>query len=154
MQRFYFGCLMAALLIATLFTCCSPNPREKYRQEMKEKIEQSEIVESYQETPEEACKNMLMMRAEMIQSKHVDSTYINMPVDAIICIVLKYPEFTIEEVVKEYERNIKYYTDIIVQKEKIEKYIKMIKKESIQLPDSIPNKPKLDKNSIIKLDSM
>lgn len=141
MKNFYTSCVLAALLIMTLFTCCSPNPREKYQQEMKEKIKQSEIVESYQETPEEACKIMLDLRREMIESQHIDSTYINMPVDAIICIILKYPDFTIEETVKEYERNIKYYTDLITQKDKIEKYKEKLKEESIPLPDSIPNKP-------------
>ena len=142
MKRFYFGCLMAALLIATLFTCCSPNPREKHQQEIKEKIEQSNTVEPYQETPEEACKIMLEVREEMINSKHIDSTYINMPIDAIICIILKYPNFTVEETVKEYERNIEYYTDLIMQKDKIEHYKNKLKEEDIPLPDSMPSKPK------------
>lgn len=144
MKNFYVTCLTAVLLVMTLFTCCSPNPREKYKQEIKEKIKQSNTVEPYKETPEEACEIMLSLREEMIKSQHVDSMYINMPVDAIICIILKYPDFSISETVEEYEKNIKYYTDLITQKNKIEKYKEKLEKESILLPDSIPNKPKVD----------
>lgn len=147
MKNFYTSCVLAALLIVTLFTCCSPNPRETYKQHMQEKIKQNETVKSYQETPEEACKIMLDLRREMIESQHIDSTYINMPIDAIICIILKYPDFTIEETVKEYERNIKYYTDLITQKDKIEKYKEKLKEESIPLPDSIPNSSGMNKDS-------
>ena len=140
-KTFYAFCVFIAITIMAMFTCCRSNNEHEDNQQGR--LQKGDTVEIYKETPVEACTMMLQIKNEMIKSKHVDSVYIHMPTDAIICIVLKYPDYTIEDVVNEYEKNIKYYNEILKTKKEIEQYKEIIK-ESMPLPDSIPNKPKVD----------
>ena len=77
----------------------------------------------------------------MITNKIVDSTYINMPEEAIIVIVLQNPEFTVHEIVETYLHNQEYYNSILENKKKIEEYKRFLKNKE---PDTIPHTLKPD----------
>lgn len=129
----YFSLVLLMLSILIVSSC---KQHERKSPTIKKTIVEEEI------TPEQACTAMLDMRNEMIYQDHIDSVYTNMPVEAIIVICLNNPEYTVEEVVKEYEGKIEYYTELLRQKALIEKYKKTIKQQF--KPDTIPNKPHKD----------
>lgn len=133
----YFSLVLLMLSILIVSSC---RPREVKSPIIKESI----IEEQEKETPEQVCTTMLEMRNEMIYQDHIDSMYINMPVEAIIVICLNNPEYTVEDVVKEYESKIEYYTELLRQKALIEKYKETIKIKQQFKPDTIPNKPHKD----------
>lgn len=129
----YFSLVLLMLSVLIVSSC------KQYEQKsptIKKTIVEEEI------TPEQACTAMLSIRNDMIYQEHIDSVYISMPVEAIIVICLNNPEYTVEEVVKEYEGKIEYYTELLRQKALIEKYKKTIKQQF--KPDTIPNKPHKD----------
>lgn len=132
----YFSLVLLTLSIL-IVSSCGPRERESL-------IVKKTIVEEPEITPEQACTAMLDMRSEMIYQNHIDSVYINMPVEAIIVICLNNPEYTIEDIVKEYEGKIEYYTELLRQKALIEKYKSLIKNKQQVKPDTIPDKPKKD----------
>lgn len=129
----YFSLVLLMLSILIVSSC---KQHERKSPTIKKTIVEEEI------TPEQACTAMLDIRNEMIYQDHIDSVYTNMPVEAIIVICLNNPEYTVEEVVKEYEGKIEYYTELLRQKALIEKYKKTIKQQF--KPDTIPNKPYKD----------
>lgn len=129
----YFSLVLLMLSILIVSSC---KQHERKSPTIKKTIVEEEI------TPEQACTAMLDMRNEMIYQDHIDSVYTNMPVEAIIVICLNNPEYTVEEIVKEYEGKIEYYTELLRQKALIEKYKKTIKQQF--KPDTIPNKPHKD----------
>lgn len=131
----YFSLVLLTLSIL-IVSSCKQHERESLT------IKKT-IVEEPEITPEQACTAMLDMRSEMIYQSHIDSVYINMPVEAIIVICLNNPEYTVEDIVKEYEGKIEYYTELLRQKALIEKYRSLIKKQQMK-PDTIPDKPKKD----------
>lgn len=129
----YFSLVLLMLSILIVSSC---KQHERKSPTIKKTIVEEEI------TPEQACTAMLDMRNDMIYQEHIDSVYISMPVEAIIVICLNNPEYTVEEVVKEYEGKLEYYTELLKQKALIEKYKKTIKQQF--KPDTIPNKPHKD----------
>lgn len=142
MIKFYHFYLTCAIILSALtFTCCSNKKCVS-----KEMFKESDSLLNIQEepiytTPEESVELMLGIRNEMITNKIVDSTYINMPEEAIIVIVLQNPEFTVQEVVETYLHNQEYYNNILENKKKIEEYKRFIKNKE---PDSIPHTLKPD----------
>ena len=132
---FSLALLMLSMLVVS---SCELRERKTSISEKEIKIEEPEI------SPEQACTAMLDIRNEMIYQDHIDSVYVNMPVEAIIVICLNNPEYTVEDVVKEYESKIEYYTELLRQKALIEKYKKTIKIKQQFKPDTIPNKPYKD----------
>lgn len=131
----YFSLVLLMLSVLIVSSC---KPREQ-----KSLIQKETVIEE-QETPEQVCTTMLEMRNEMIYQDHIDSVYVNMPVEAIIVICLNNPTYTIEDIVKEYESKIEYYTELLRQKTLIEKYKETIKIKQQFKPDTIPNKPHKD----------
>lgn len=137
MKHFHFTLILLAVLIATIATCCDNIHR---RAAKKQQIEQIiDTVDTIKMTPMESVNMMLDIRKEMIESYHVDSVYMAMPEDIITLIVFDNPDCDVSWVVKHYEENIDYYTDVLKQKQKIEDY----KKQQSE-PDTLTNKPHPD----------
>lgn len=124
-------CLLAILLMCVTMCCNRHNP---HAQQIT--TEQVDSVDTIKMTPMESVNMMLDIRKEMIESHHVDSVYMTMPEDIITLIVFDNPDCDVSWVVKHYEENIDYYTDVLKQKQKIEDY----KKQQSE-PDTLPNKP-------------
>lgn len=127
-------CLLTILLMCVTMCCNRHNP---HAQQIT--TEQVDSVDTIKMTPMESVNMMLDIRKEMIESHHVDSVYMTMPEDIITLIVFDNPDCDISYVVRHYEENIDYYTDILKQKQKIEDY----KKQQSE-PDTLPNKPHPD----------
>ena len=127
-------CLLAILLMCVTMCCNRHNP---HAQQIT--TEQVDSVDTIKMTPMESVNMMLDIRKEMIESHYVDSVYMAMPEDIITLIVFDNPDCDISWVVKHYEENIDYYTDVLKQKQKIEDY----KKQQSE-PDTLPNKPHPD----------
>lgn len=127
-------CLLAILLMCVTMCCNRHNP---HAQQIT--TEQVDSVDTIRITPMESVNMMLDIRKEMIESHHVDSVYMTMPEDIITLIVFDNPDCDVSWVVKHYEENIDYYTDVLRQKQKIEDY----KKQQSE-PDTLPNKPHPD----------
>lgn len=141
MIKFYHFCLMCAIMLSALvFTSCS-NKNVVSEEMFKQTDSLLNIQENIYTTPEESVELMLEIRNDMITNKIVDSTYINMPEEAIIIIVLQHPEFTVHEVVEMYLNNQEYYNNILENKKKIEEYKRFLKNKE---PDSIPKTLKPD----------
>lgn len=126
--------LLTILLMCTIMCCNRHNP---HAQQIT--TEQVDSVDTIKMTPMESVNMMLDIRKEMIESHHVDSVYMAMPEDIITLIVFDNPDCDVSWVVKHYEENIDYYTDVLKQKQKIEDY----KKQQSE-PDTLPNKPHPD----------
>lgn len=140
MKQFYHLCLLIVLIIsATVFTCCNNNRKSISSHE----TEFIDTISTPQSTPEEAVSLMLDIRKEIIETNYRDSVYITMPEDAIICIVMNNPDWDVEQVVNEYEKNKAYYNNILNIRDKIDKY-KRIQKNIITIPDTIPMLTKPD----------
>lgn len=127
-------CLLTILLMCVTMCCNRHNP---HAQQIT--TEQVDSVDTIKMTPMESVNMMLDIRKEMIESHHVDSVYMTMPEDIITLIVFDNPDCDVFWVVKHYEGNIDYYTDVLKQKQKIEDY----KKQQSE-PDTLPNKPHPD----------
>lgn len=127
-------CLLAILLMCVTMCCNRHNP---HAQQIT--TEQVDSVDTIKMTPMESVNMMLDIRKEMIESHHVDSVYMTMPEDIITLIVFDNPDCDVSWVVKHYEENINYYTDVLKQKQKIEDY----KKQQSE-PDTLPDKPHPD----------
>lgn len=127
-------CLLTILLMCVIMCCNRHNP---HAQQIT--TEQVDSVDTIRMTPMESVNMMLDIRKEMIESHHVDSIYMTMPEDIITLIVFDNPDCDVSWVVKHYEENIDYYTDVLKQKQKIEDY----KKQQSE-PDTLPNKPHPD----------
>ena len=141
MIKFYHLCLMCAIMLSALvFTCCS-NKSVVSEEMFKQTDSLLNMQENVYTTPEESVELMLGIRNDMIINKIVDSTYINMPEEAIIVIVLQNPEFTVHEVVEMYLNNQEYYNNILENKKKIEEYKRFLKNKE---PDTIPHTLKPD----------
>lgn len=123
-------CLLTILLMCVTMCCNRHNP---HAQQIT--TEQVDSVDTIKMTPMESVNMMLDIRKEMIESHHVDSVYMTMPEDIITLIVFDNPNCDISYVVRHYEENIDYYTDVLKQKQKIEDY----KKQQSE-PDTLPNK--------------
>lgn len=123
-------CLLVILLMCVTMCCNRHNP---HAQQITTK--QIDSVDTIKMTPMESVNMMLDIRKEMIESHHVDSVYMAMPEDIITLIVFDNPDCDVSWVVKHYEENIDYYTDVLKQKQKIEDY----KKQQSE-PDTLPNK--------------
>lgn len=123
-------CLLTILLMCVTMCCNRHNP---HAQQIT--TEQVDSVDTIKMTPMESVNMMLDIRKEMIESHHVDSVYMTMPEDIITLIVFDNPDCDISYVVRHYEENIDYYTDVLKQKQKIEDY----KKQQSE-PDTLPNK--------------
>lgn len=132
--------MCAIMLSALVFTSCS-NKNVVSEEMFKQTDSLLNIQENIYTTPEESVELMLEIRNDMITNKIVDSTYINMPEEAIIIIVLQHPEFTVHEVVEMYLNNQEYYNNILENKKKIEEYKRFLKNKE---PDSIPKTLKPD----------
>lgn len=128
-------CLLVILLMCVTMCCNRHNPRDAQQIT----TEQVDSVDTIKMTPMESVNMMLDIRKEMIESHHVDSVYMAMPEDIITLIVFDNPDCDVSWVVKHYEGNIDYYTDVLKQKQKIEDY----KKQQSE-PDTLPNKPHPD----------
>lgn len=127
-------CLFVILLMCVTMCCNRHNP---HAQQIT--TEQVDSVDTIKMTPMESVNMMLDIRKEMIESHHVDSVYMAMPEDIITLIVFDNPDCDVSWVVKHYEENTDYYTDVLKQKQKIEDY----KKQQSE-PDTLPNKPHPD----------
>nr|DAO36410.1 MAG TPA: hypothetical protein [Bacteriophage sp.] len=127
-------CLLVILLMCVTMCCNRHNP---HAQQIT--TEQVDSVDTIKMTPMESVNMMLDIRKEMIESHHVDSVYMAMPEDIITLIVFDNPDCDVSWVVKHYEENTDYYTDVLKQKQKIEDY----KKQQSE-PDTLPNKPHPD----------
>ena len=127
-------CLLVILLMCVTMCCNRHNP---HAQQIT--TEQVDSVDTIKMTPMESVNMMLDIRKEMIENHHVDSIYMTMPEDIITLIVFDNPDCDVSWVVKHYEENIDYYTDVLKQKQKIEDY----KKQQSE-PDTLPNKPHPD----------
>ena len=127
-------CLLTILFMCIIMCCNRHNP---HAQQIT--TEQVDSVDTIKMTPMESVNMMLDIRKEMIESHHVDSVYMTMPEDIITLIVFDNPDCDVSWVVKHYEENIDYYTDVLKQKQKIEDYKKQQSK-----PDTLPNKPHPD----------
>lgn len=127
-------CLLVILLMCVTMCCNRHNP---HAQQIT--TEQVDSVDTIKMTPMESVNMMLDIRKEMIESHHVDSVYMSMPEDIITLIVFDNPDCDVSWVVKHYEENTDYYTDVLKQKQKIEDY----KKQQSE-PDTLPNKPHPD----------
>lgn len=134
-KQFKFTVLLLAILIMCVTMCC--NRHNPHAQQIT--TEQVDSVDTIRMTPMESVNMMLDIRKEMIESHHVDSIYMTMPEDIITLIVFDNPDCDVSWVVKHYEENIDYYTDVLKQKQKIEDY----KKQQSE-PDTLPNKPHPD----------
>lgn len=140
MKHFYKFCLFLALVIsAIVFTCCNNNRKPI----TSHKTEFIDTIPAIQSTPEEAVSLMLDIRKEIIETNYRDSVYITMPEDAIICIVMNNPDWDVEQVVNEYEKNKPYYDNILNIRDKIDKY-RRIQKNIMTIPDTIPIKTNPD----------
>lgn len=140
MKHFYKFCLFLALIIsAIVFTCCNNNRKSISSHE----TEFIDTIPASQSTPEEAVSLMLDIRKEIIETNYRDSVYITMPEDAIICIVMNNPDWDVEQVVNEYEKNKSYYDNILNIRDKIDKY-RRIQKNIMTIPDTIPIKTNPD----------
>lgn len=127
-------CLLAIFIMCITMCCNRHNPHVQQIT-----TEQVDSVDTIKMTPMESVNMMLDIRKEMIESHHVDSVYMTMPEDIITLIVFDNPDCDVSWVVKHYEENIDYYTDVLKQKQKIEDY----KKQQSE-PDTLPNKPHPD----------
>lgn len=134
-QQFKFTVLLLAILTMCVVMSCNRHSRI----EQPIITEQVDSVDTIKMTPMESVNMMLDIRKEMIESHHVDSVYMAMPEDIITLIVFDNPDCDVSWVVKHYEENIDYYTDVLKQKQKIEDY----KKQQSE-PDTLPNKPHPD----------
>lgn len=140
MKHFYKFCLFLALIIsAIVFTCCNNNRKPI----TSHKTEFIDTIPAIQSTPEEAVSLMLDIRKEIIETNYQDSVYITMPEDVIICIVMNNPDWDVEQVVNEYEKNKNYYNNILNLRDKIDKY-RRIQKNIATIPDTIPIKTNPD----------
>lgn len=140
MKHFYKFCLFIALIISvTVFTCCNNNRKPISSHE----TEFIDTIPAIQSTPEEAVSLMLDIRKEIIETNYRDSVYITMPEDVIICIVMNNPDWDVEQVVNEYEKNKSYYNNILNIRDKIDKY-RRIQKNLVTIPDTIPIKTNPD----------
>lgn len=125
-------CLLVILLTCVTM-CCNKHNSHASQQIITEQVDS---VDTIKMTPMESVNMMLDIRKEMIESHHVDSVYMTMPEDIITLIVFDNPDCDVSWVVKHYEENIDYYTDVLKQKQKIED----CKKQQSE-PDTLPNKP-------------
>lgn len=140
MKHFYKFYLFLALIIsAIVFTCCNNNRKPISSHE----TEFIDTIPAIQSTPEEAVSLMLDIRKEIIETNYRDSVYITMPEDVIICIVMNNPDWDVEQVVNEYEKNKNYYNNILNIRDKIDKY-RRIQKNLVTIPDTIPIKTNPD----------
>lgn len=136
MKHYNLTVCLLAIFIMCITMCCN---RHSNTQVSPITIEQVDSVDTIKMTPMESVNMMLDIRKEMIESHHVDSVYMTMPEDIITLIVFDNPDCDIPYVVRHYEENIDYYTDVLKQKQKIEDY----KKQQSE-PDTLPNKPHPD----------
>lgn len=135
MKHYKLTVVLLTILLMCVLMCC--NRHNPHAQQIT--TEQVDSVDTIKMTPMESVNMMLDIRKEMIESHHVDSVYMAMPEDIITLIVFDNPDCDVSWVVKYYEENIDYYTDILKQKQKIEDY----KKQQAE-PDTLPNKPHPD----------
>ena len=136
MKHYNLTVYLLTIFIMCITMCCN---RHSNTQVSPITTEQVDSVDTIKMTPMESVNMMLDIRKEMIESHHVDSVYMTMPEDIITLIVFDNPDCDVSWVVKHYEENIDYYTDILKQKQKIEDY----KKQQSE-PDTLPNKPHPD----------
>lgn len=135
MKHYNLTIYLSVISLMCVTMCC--NRHNPHAQQIT--TEQVDSVDTIKMTPMESVNMMLDIRKEMIESHHVDSVYMTMPEDIITLIVFDNPDCDVSWVVKHYEENIDYYTDVLKQKQKIEDY----KKQQSE-PDTLPNKPHPD----------
>lgn len=135
MKHYNLTIYLLVILLMCVTMCC--NRHNPHAQQIT--TEQVDSVDTIKMTPMESVNMMLDIRKEMIESHHVDSVYMAMPEDIITLIVFDNPDCDVSWVVKHYEENTDYYTDVLKQKQKIEDY----KKQQSE-PDTLPNKPHPD----------
>lgn len=136
MKHYNFTVCLLVIFLMCVTMCCN---RHNSRVSQQITTEQVDSVDTIKMTPMESVNMMLDIRKEMIESHHIDSVYMTMPEDIITLIVFDNPDCDVSWVVKHYEENIDYYTDVLKQKQKIEDY----KKQQSE-PDTLPNKPHPD----------
>lgn len=133
--------LIVTMITSMVFTNCE-NPRKKTIP-----VVDSTNIDTIVITPEMHVNSLLEEQADSKHFRTCDSTFIFMPSEIIIKIAYENPDWASYEIAEQYLRHKKEYDEWYMNYKNVEKIKNHPDTTMTNIPDKIPEKPKMDQNN-------